>query len=525
MSPTQHRRRVRAGARILFACLVALARTASAEGPAAAPASASPSAPTGAPPAAGPLAIPKLETDGPFGSKIRLEVTNRIRGEFVDWFAKPDGSATPDNQYDFLGNKFQAGVRVTRDPVELFVQFEDATVSNLPTAGLGPGASYYANTAYSPQNGTFVRNAWLKWKSPFGAEGFTVTGGRQLYLDGMDAPAKDPSLLWVQTNRIGQRLLGPFDYTHAGRSFDGGRVSFDADDWNATAFGFRATRGGFEVNANAEMDVTVAGAALYLKDSPAVTTSLGKTIGRLFYIYYGDTRNVLFLDNRPLALRKADIGQPANLHTIGGNAVHVEPLGPGQADFMAYGMAQVGSWQSQDQSSYAWGTDVGYQLPEVWANPWLRIGFNLGSGDKDPTDDTHGTFFQMLPTAWPYAQFPFYNMMNDQDAFAQIVVQPHPRVTLRWDLLHWLRTTSSLDLAYFGGGATKNSFFGYGNTGTPKGGSSSLALLTHALLTVKPADPLTINFFYGHAWGQSVIGANYSGKAGDYGYVEAIVSF
>lgn len=483
-----------------------------------------PAAPTQAP-QTGLFSIPKLEVAGPFDSRVRLEVTNRIRGEFVDWFAKPDTSATPDNQYDFLGNRFQIGLRVTRDPVELFVQFQDTAVSNLPSAGIGVGASYYANTAYTPQNGTFVRNAWLKWKSAFGLEGLSVTGGRQLHSDGMDAPAKDPTLLWVQTNRLGQRLLGPFDYTHAGRSFDGGRVGFDAGDWNLTAFGFRPTRGGFEVNANGEMDITVAGASLSLEDSPAVEAAVGKTIGRLFYIYYGDDRDVVFLDNRPLALRKADRGRAANLHTIGGSAVHVEPLGPGNVDAMAYGMAQVGSWQSQDQSSYAWGTELGYQLPGVWAKPWLRFGFNLGSGDKDPTDDTHGTFFQMLPTAWLYAQFPFYNMMNDQDAFAQLVLQPHPRVTLRWDMLHWLRTTSSLDLAYFGGGATKNSFFGYGSTGTPRGGSNSLALLTHLLLSVKPIDPLTINFFYAHAWGQSVIGANYSGTPANYGFVEMIVSF
>jgi len=74
--------------------------------------------------------------------------------------------------------------------------------------------------------------------------------------------------------------------------------------------------------------------------------------------YYGDDRDVLFLDNRPLALRRADLGRHANLHTIGGNVVHLEPLGPGNLDAMAYGMAQVGSWQSQDQSSYARGQSV-----------------------------------------------------------------------------------------------------------------------------------------------------------------------
>lgn len=474
--------------------------------------------------AAGP-SIPKLETTGPLDSTVRLEISNRIRGEFVDWFEPVPGSPTPENRYDYLGNRFQAGVRVKRDPIEIFVQFQDSTVSNLPSAGVGVGASYWANTAYTPQNGAFVRNAWLAWKAPFGVEGLSLTAGRQIYADGMDAPAKDPTLLWVQTQRIAQRLLGPFDFTHAGRSFDGGRIGFDAPDWNVTAFGFRPTRGGFEVNANGEVDITVAGGSLALKDSATVAASLGKTIGRIFYVYYADHRDVVFLDNRPLALRTADRDRPALLHTVGGNVVHAAPVGPGTVDAMAYGMAQVGSWQSQDQSSYAWGTELGYQIPDVWAKPWLRVGFNLGSGDEDPTDDTHGTFFQMLPTAWLYAQFPFYNMMNNQDAFAQIVLQPHPRVTLRWDVLHWLRTTSSLDLAYFGGGATKNSFFGYGSTGRPAGGSSSLALLTHVLLSIRPIDAVTLNLFYGHAWGQSVIQANYARKPANYGFAEMIISF
>jgi len=231
------------------------------------------------------------------------------------------------------------------------------------------------------------------------------------------------------------------------------------------------------------------------------------------------------LDNRPLAVRLRDKDRAAHIHTIGGDIVHVERLGPGLVDGMAYGFAQVGTWQSQSQSSYAWGTELGYKLPDVWAQPWLRLGFNVGSGDKNPKDATHATFSQLLPTAWQYAQFPFNNMMNSQDAFAQVILQPDPRVTLRWDLLHWLRTTSSLDLAYIGGGATKDTFFGYGSTGTPQGGSSNLALLTHIQLSVKPIQPLTFNFFYAHAWGQSVISANFVGKAANYGYVETIVSF
>ena len=55
-------------------------------------------------------------------------------------------------------------------------------------------------------------------------------------------------------------------------------------------------------------------------------------------------------------------------------------------------------------------------------------------------------------------------------------------MTLRWDMLHWLRATSNRDLTYIGDGATSNSVFGYGNTETPRGGSNGFAFLTHRML-------------------------------------------
>jgi hypothetical protein len=60
-----------------------------------------------------------------------------------------------------------------------------------------------------------------------------------------------------------------------------------------------------------------------------------------------------------------------------------------------------------------------------------------------------------------YAQPPFYNMMNNQDLFAEILLQPLTCLNVRTDL-HYLRPTEGADLVYFGGGATKKDFFGFG---------------------------------------------------------------
>src|SRR5262249_27699302 len=156
-----------------------------------------------------------------YDSTIRLELYDRLRGEFVDWFQPPAGSKTPTNDYNFIGNKFQIGVRVTRDPYEMFVQFQDSTVAHLPTNGVGGGWVYYANVQRQLQNGTILRNAWLGTNRLFGLQGLSAKGGRQLYSDGAEAKARSATLKWLQQWRIGQRLVGPFDYTHAGRSFDG----------------------------------------------------------------------------------------------------------------------------------------------------------------------------------------------------------------------------------------------------------------------------------------------------------------
>src|SRR5437667_7889224 len=68
---------------------------------------------------------PPTSVEGPWGTRWTVEVSDRLRGEFVDFFAaKPSKThKVAKFRYDFLGNKFQAGVRVRRDPWEAFVQF------------------------------------------------------------------------------------------------------------------------------------------------------------------------------------------------------------------------------------------------------------------------------------------------------------------------------------------------------------------------------------------------------------------
>jgi hypothetical protein len=469
------------------------------------------------PPAAA-FETPKLETAGPLDSTIRLEVFNRVRGEFVDWFNPPPGNPQPTYRYNYFANKFQLGLRVKRDPIEMFAQLQHSLLENLPGPAQGPGGLYFANTHETFQEQAFLRQGWARLKGAAFAPQLSVTGGRLLYRDGAEVLPKDKSLAWITNARVAERLIGPFDYTNIGRSFDGGIVAWDEPAWNATTFYVRPDTGGFEINAgHAIAQMNLAGASVSLKESDWFPRSLA----RLFGIYYGDSRDVVWVDNRPLPERQADKDSTL-IWSLGTDFMHVEPIGPGQADVLLWGVGQFGHWQSLGHRAWAFAAEAGYQLPDVPWQPWLRVGFDMGSGDDDPNDDLHTTFYQMLPTARIYAQFPFYNMMNDQDAFAQILLWPSKEWHVRSDV-HVLRVSDGADLLYSGGGASKGDAFGF--SGLPADGRRDVGVLLDLALSWKPRDFLTLYAYYGHVFGDGVISVNFEGKSASYGYVEASLAF
>ncbi len=93
------------------------------------------------------------------------------------------------------------------------------------------------------------------------------------------------------------------------------------------------------------------------------------------------------------------------------------------------------------------------------------------SGDHDPNDSAHGTFFQLLPTPRLYARFPFFNLMNSTDGFGELILRPSKRLLTRIDV-HSLHLADPNDLWYQGGGAFQPTTFGY--VGQPGGGRRGL---------------------------------------------------
>ena len=248
----------------------------------------------------------------------------------------------------------------------------------------------------------------------------------------------------------------------------------------------------------------------------------GNSIGRAFYIYYDDGRDLTKIDNRPAAVRAAD-HRAIDIHTSGVDFAKTFPLGRGKADLLLWGAGQLGAWGKQAQESWGAVGEVGYRFVNAPWKPWLRAGYTATSGSGSTTGDAHGTFFQILPTARLYALFPFYNMMNSNDLISELILTPLEDIETRTTLHNqWL--SSSQDLWYQGGGAYDNRFFGF--VGRPSFGRSYLGTLLDTGVTWKVNSHPSTYMYYAHAFGGSVAGAIYAkSKQADYGYVEATFSF
>jgi len=112
--------------------------------------------------------------------------------------------------------------------------------------------------------------------------------------------------------------------------------------------------------------------------------------------------------------------------------------------------------------------------------------------------------------------------MNNDDLFAELVLRPHKKLTLRSDV-HALRLSSSRDLWYQGGGAYDQKVFGY--TGRPSGRSTSLATLFDVSADLTLTQHVAFAGYFGDAQGKQVVRKIYPDSSARFGYVEVTYRF
>lgn len=168
------------------------------------------------------LAVPVLANDT-FSGSLRARVEN------WNWFETPDA----DDRYTFLGAQLRVAAKKKLGRVEgqlelaapVLLNLPDDAVQPAPRGALGIGGNYFAANGDTNVAGLFVKQAFLR------AGRFRL--GRFEFADGAEHLPADAQLAAVRRDRIANRLIGTFAFTHVGRSFDG--VQFDSKAWTVLA--------------------------------------------------------------------------------------------------------------------------------------------------------------------------------------------------------------------------------------------------------------------------------------------------
>ncbi|MHB8304352.1 MAG: alginate export family protein [Acidobacteriaceae bacterium] len=452
------------------------------------------------------------------GLPVSTSAYDRTRIVTSQWFAAPPESET----YSYVESLLRLGVAQRARHWDWMLELAQPALLGLPKDAVSPvlaqgqlglGGTYYAaNGNNSYPAAAFLKQGFLRYH--FHGTDKNLRLGRFEFIDGQETQPKNPTLSWLQTNRIAQRLVGNYDFSDAQRSFDGIDGHYGTGTWDITAMAGRADQGVYNVNGNPELNVDIQ----YLAFSRYEFKQ--HFLWRVFGLGYHDGRTgILKVDNRPLPVRQAD-HKNIRLGTYGGDFITTISAGTGKMDLLFWGVLQNGNWGTQNDGAGAAAVEGGYRLTKVATAPWLRGGWFLGSGDNHPTDNRHNTFFQVLPTPRIYARFPFYNLMDNKDRFIQLIDNPTKRVELRSDL-HWLQLASKNDLWYLGGGAFDNKVFGY--VGRPSNGSSSFATVADVSADWQATKTVALNFYYAHASGKNVISSIYPvDRNAQFGYVEMV---
>jgi hypothetical protein len=472
------------------------------------------------------LATSPKPTAAPSPLKLRSVTVSgslRLRLEDWDWF----DTTAADGDYTFGAALLRVSLAQQKESFDWQVEgafpwlinLPDHAIAPAPQGQLGMGANYYA--ANLRQDGSAIlKQAFVRLKGLGSDKASSLRIGRFEFADGTETTPADATLATIKRDHIAHRLIGPFTFTHVGRSFDGAQYIRNTKAANLTFLAARPTEGAFQLRSLKELDVDF----YYGAFTRPFKSRSSESEARLLVLHYHDGRPALKIDNRTAAARAAD-SQNLRLTTVGGHYLAAVKTAGSKVDLLAWGVGQFGQWGRLDHRAGAIAVEAGIQ-PTKFAQrlkPWLRAGFFRSTGDGNATDDKHTTFFQVLPTPRIYARFPFYNLMNNQDLFAELRLKPHARLGLRADA-HYLRLSGARDLWYQGGGAFQKATFGY--VGRPSGGKKTLGTMFDLSLDYSLASRTALTFYLAGVTGSSVARGVYPlGNSARYAYVELTQRF
>jgi hypothetical protein len=369
-----------------------------------------------------------------------------------------------------------------RDCIALYAQFQDVRLHGMWPDSTGAALLYRnANDGRDRAHGDALRQLYLDVRP---TESTSLRAGRQDVRLGRQTSYPEPDWTYLKNARVGERLVGTVGWSQVERSYDGFSGGLDQGEHSLYAFAVRPTTGVFdaETGYRDQEHIQLGGLAWTLKRGAGID----HTEVSLFGIGYEDDRPT---DEGGLP-KKVELG------TLGASIVGIYPVGPGKLDAMLWTAGQFGTYNGLDHRAAAVLAEVGYQLADVLFQPWFRVGVNYASGDADPGDGDHTTFFNLLPTNHQYYGFADQiALQNIIDTFVQLRAQPFSMLTLNL-FVHWFKLANSNDAKYAGTGAYDKRVFGF--TATPSRGYAHVGTEYDVVATLQPHKAVTLEA--GFAW-------------------------
>ena len=253
---------------------------------------------------------------------INVSGSLRLRAENWGWFETPNF----DDSYRFGAAQLRVSLWQQRRNFDWLIEGEFPALISLPQRAVAPapqgqlglGASYLAANR-SQDASAVLKQGFVRIKGIAGDKRSSLRVGRFEFSEGAEMAPANATLATLKRDHIAQRLVGPFSFSHVGRSFDAVHYVRNTKSSNITFVGGRVVEGVFQLRGLRELDVDFWYGA-YTKPLP------GKRFEsefRLFTLHYHDGRPALKTDNRTEASRLADT-RNIRINTIGGHYIAAE---------------------------------------------------------------------------------------------------------------------------------------------------------------------------------------------------------
>ena len=445
--------------------------------------------------------------------RFDLHFSSRFR-----WERWESLTSKSDNFYAFrtrLGGEY-----TWKDRLRLFAEGQFTNIFDLDSSASGAAALYRANAHKAGSNSVDAQRVrQLFVEARLDSENWFRVG-RQDINAGTVIGYEEGNWKYLKHKRLAERLVGTVGWTHGERSYDGVSASMEQSGHVLHLYVAEPTTGVFEIDRGykRQKDVLFGGFDWTVeRDTWLSNTELGA-----FFIGYSDDRD-------PSKVVDPFFGE-IEVYTIGFSSLGVYPVGPGSLDLILWGAIQFGNYidttptgaKRLDQLAGAAIVEVGYQLPDVWAKPWLRTGVNFATGDKDPGDGDRNTFFNILPTNHLYYGYAdalaFSNLI---DLLVQLKLSPLPKLGVELTFHQfWLYTQS--DTRYFGTGAFSTGSLGYGRS--PSNGANNVGQEIDFVMNYKVNQHLGLMAGYSRLFGGKVL-SSFSDDDIDWAFFQVTFSY